>query len=476
MFKATRIVRPESQMTADGFYADFRRLFSDGSDMALSVQAAGSSLYPLSASRTEALHALETFLPRATRYARGRNFDIPGKQAVSQLSPFIRYRLLTEKETVNALLQRHDFRDAEKFIQEVCWRTYFKGYLEQHPGIWARYRSASQAEAHELSEASLETYARALRGETGINCFDSWVEELVTTGWLHNHARMWFASIWIFTLQLPWQLGAAFFLRHLLDGDPASNTLSWRWVGGLHTRGKHYLARASNIRRYTQNRFNPTHQLNENASPLPPDGCYERYPLSAAANAHGIDQLSLSNCPAGLLVTPEDLTPEISCLSEAAFSSICLVQGRDVLADYGASEKVGRFIAESIDDTAQRISAHWNGRIIACDSEVIPCVGKASPQNVGRKESMRIYAGQVDVWKESILTWARNENLNSIWMLQPPAGPWKDALDNLVPFLKQRGIRLLLFRRHWDDVHWPHARNGYFRFKKGLRERLQAFA
>ena len=50
---------------------------------------------------------------------------------------------------------------------------------------------------------------------------------------MHNHVRMWFASIWIFTLNLPWQLGADFFMQHLLDGDPASNTLSWRWVAGI---------------------------------------------------------------------------------------------------------------------------------------------------------------------------------------------------------------------------------------------------
>ena len=68
---------------------------------------------------------------------------------------------------------------------------------------------------------------------------------------------MWFASIWIFSLGLPWTLGADFFLRHLVDGDPASNTLSWRWVAGLHTRGKTYAARAENIARYTEGRFHP---------------------------------------------------------------------------------------------------------------------------------------------------------------------------------------------------------------------------
>lgn len=73
---------------------------------------------------------------------------------------------------------------------------------------------------------------------------------------------MWFASIWIFTLGLPWALGADFFMRHLIDGDPASNTLSWRWVAGLHTRGKAYAARAENISRYTDGRYNPS-GLNE---------------------------------------------------------------------------------------------------------------------------------------------------------------------------------------------------------------------
>ncbi len=100
-------------------------------------------------------------------------------------------------------------------------------------------------------------YRRAIEGKTGIDCFDAWVEELLETGYLHNHTRMWFASIWIFTLQLPWELGADFTYRHFVDGDPASNTLSWRWVGGLHTRGKTYLARPDNIAEHTGGRFRP---------------------------------------------------------------------------------------------------------------------------------------------------------------------------------------------------------------------------
>ena len=76
---------------------------------------------------------------------------------------------------------------------------------------------------------------------------------------------MWFASIWIFTLELPWQLGAEFFMQHLYDGDSASNTLGWRWVAGIQTQGKHYLASEWNIKKFTNNRFNNI-KLNENCS------------------------------------------------------------------------------------------------------------------------------------------------------------------------------------------------------------------
>ena len=75
---------------------------------------------------------------------------------------------------------------------------------------------------------------------------------------------MWFASIWIYTLNLPWQLGAEFFMNHLLDADPASNTLSWRWVAGLHTKNKQYITSAENIKKFTDNKYYPKGQLNFN--------------------------------------------------------------------------------------------------------------------------------------------------------------------------------------------------------------------
>ena len=205
---------------------------------------------------------LKTFTPQMGKhYTNGRNFDRGAGQHrdVSMLSPYVRRRLVLEEDLVNSAVIAHGFEDAEKFIQEVFWRGYFKGWLERRPVIWNLYKDGLMQDLEELNrDRSLRRRVEAAEaGQTGLDYFDSWAEELVETGYLHNHARMWFASIWIFSLKLPWRLGADFFFRHLLDGDPASNTLGWRWVAGLHTRGKPYQAQAWNISKFTNNRFNP---------------------------------------------------------------------------------------------------------------------------------------------------------------------------------------------------------------------------
>ncbi len=198
--------------------------------------------YPFSSrsfipSRQAGLARLAGFVPAAGRaYANRRNTDYgpDDRGNVSVLSPYLRHRLVTEREVLEAVLARHALSTAEKFVQEVFWRGYFKGHLETRPAIWQRYREAlaGQQAAVEGGSGFARAYRRAIEGKTGIDCFDAWVEELLETAYLHNHTRMWFASIWIFTLQLPWELGADFTYRHFVDGDPASNTLSWRWWAG----------------------------------------------------------------------------------------------------------------------------------------------------------------------------------------------------------------------------------------------------
>lgn len=163
--------------------------------------------------RQAGLVRLEQFDQRAgAHYASQRNFDLgpSHRSTVSSLSPWIRHRLIIEEEVLVHTLARHTPVAAIKFIQEVFWRGYFKGWLEQYPSVWSSYQNGLHT-AQNLLESNIHlktNYMSAIEGRTGIACFDHWSDELKGTGYLHNHARMWFASIWIFTLRLPWELGA----------------------------------------------------------------------------------------------------------------------------------------------------------------------------------------------------------------------------------------------------------------------------
>ncbi|MGB0559780.1 MAG: FAD-binding domain-containing protein [Pseudohongiellaceae bacterium] len=183
-------------------------------------------------------------------YSKKRNFDFgySENRHVSKLSKYVSHRIVSEYDLIRNALCKHEYHKVEKFIQEIFWRIYWKGWLEMRPEVWTDFIDLP------TSDNSIN-FEAALKGNTGVKCFDSWVRELRETNYLHNHARMWFASIWIFTLELPWQLGARFFLEHLADGDAASNTLSWRWVAGLQTKGKRYKASSHNIETYTKGRF-----------------------------------------------------------------------------------------------------------------------------------------------------------------------------------------------------------------------------
>ena len=184
-------------------------------------------------------------------YSSNRNYDL-GKphHNVSKLSPFLRRRFISEEEVLRVILKNQKVENIQKFIEEIFWRTYWRGWLETHPWVYGDYKKYKE-----------NVFAPP---KTGIGCFDHWCDELIETGYLHNHSRMWFASIWIFTLGLSWQSGAKFFEDNLLDFCPASNTLGWRWVAGIQTIGKPYIARAENIKEFTKNRFYPQNQLKEN--------------------------------------------------------------------------------------------------------------------------------------------------------------------------------------------------------------------
>jgi deoxyribodipyrimidine photo-lyase len=215
-------------------------------------------------SRKEALDVMEHFIEKdISDYTAQRNFDFgpQNRKNISCLSPYITHRLISEYEVAKKVLSKYPYQKIEKFIQEIFWRVYWKGWLELRPKVWTDF-----VEDLKNIDNSNE-YEKAINGETNIDCFNDWIKELKENNYLHNHTRMWFASIWIFTLKLPWQKGAEFFLRELYDGDAASNTLSWRWVAGIQTKGKNYIAQNWNINKFTNNKYKDL-KLNENPQPI----------------------------------------------------------------------------------------------------------------------------------------------------------------------------------------------------------------
>lgn len=389
------------------------------------------------ATREEALARLAAFAPRAGRdYAETRNYDLGAEDRanVSVLSPYIRHRLITEDEIVSEVLAHHGLGEAEKFIQEVCWRTYWKGWLEMRPAVWQRYCADVEAlERALLTDAGLAARLEAaVSGKTGIACFDAWALELQSTGYLHNHARMWFASIWIFTLKLPWQLGADFFLRHLLDGDPASNTLSWRWICGLHTPGKTYPARATNIAEFSGGRF-----------ALPGGLAGEAVAVSEATPVPKPQPLKPAGAPpAGpvvLLLTEDDLLPETWPLDRAIVRSVVLLDASS--ANLRLSPRVRRFKSAALADARMRAARQFR-----CPATVIDALSADA-------------AGAVI---------AACGDVSATVTVEVPVGPVRTAVVPLIKEVARRGVSSQTIRRSWDDAFWPHATAGYFRFKDAI--------
>lgn len=385
--------------------------------------------------RRAALDRLAQFAPKAGQsYASGRNTD-PGPDrpgAVSRLSPALRYRLITEQDVIASVLARHSPAAAEKFIQEVCWRTYWKGWLEMRPEAWRRF--VAERDAARDAHAGRPWIEAAEQGQTGIDAFDAWARELVATGYLHNHARMWFASIWIFTLRLPWTLGADFFLRHLIDADAASNTLSWRWVAGLQTAGKTYLARADNIARCTEGRFAPVGLAQEAiALTEPPIGPALALPVLAAPDPEA---------PSLLLVHHEDLSPESLFFANAPIRAVAAMADPALL--WGDAAR--RFAAAGVADAAERAAAKYG-----CPSSVHPALDA-----------------------EVLLAEARAAGARQIITAYAPVGPVADALARVTPQLADEGIALCQVRRRWDEGLWPHAKRGFFAFNAEIEGHLRA--
>jgi len=246
--------------------------------------------------------------------------------------------------------------------------------------------------------------------------------------------RMWFASIWIFTLRLPWSLGADFFLRHLLDADPASNTLGWRWVAGIQTPGKTYLARPDNIEKYTGGRYRPKGLASAAEAvrhETPPAAVPLTRPVQPPVNRPTLLLLHADDFAGHELAPPG---------SEASAVVVAASGHRDHHWPFG--DPAGRFVASLAVDTAERL------------------------RDAGRTDVHRIDALQAD----ALLKHCDATQVRTIVTPEAPVGPLADGLQRLTRELAGEGIDVVTLRRRWDDLAWPHATQGFFRFRQQIPE------
>jgi len=374
------------------------------------------------ASRAKALNQLNNFVENNLgEYSKLRNFDFGPERRynISCLSPYITHGIINEKEVIQKALSKFSFSKNEKFIQEVLWRTYWKGWLELRPNVWADYLVELNQIKKEFRDN--KDYFAAIEGKTKIDCFNEWVNELKENNYLHNHTRMWFASIWIFTLELPWQLGAEFFMQNLYDGDAASNTLGWRWVAGVQTQGKHYLASEWNIKKFTNNRFQNI-KLNENAPPKISEKSYQiiKQDLNNPKNIENKN----------LLIFENNLSFEITDFKENNFKKIYLISNKNENRAIKLSEKLVKFKSHLIENQEQRLKNQSN------DCQII------------------------DI---SELT-----NIENCYGLYPTVG---ENLD----FLNSNNLKIDFLYRNLDQLAWQYCNKGFFNFKNYIPKIVSTF-
>ena len=373
-------------------------------------------------SRAQALNQLNNFVNNnLAEYSKLRNFDFgPEKRSnISCLSPYITHGIINEQEVIHKALNKFSFSKNEKFIQEVLWRTYWKGWLELRPNVWTDFLVELKKIKNEFQ--SNQDYLSAVEGKTKIECFNEWVNELKENNYLHNHTRMWFASIWIFTLELPWQLGAEFFMQHLYDGDAASNTLGWRWVTGIQTQGKHYLASEWNIKKFTNNRFQNI-KLNENATPKISEKSYTLI-KQVFNNPQNIEEKNL-------LIFENNLSFEITDFKENKFKKIYIVSNKNENRSIKLSEKLLKFKSLLIEDQKKRLK----DKSINCE----------------------------------VIDISEIKNIENYYGLYPTVG---ENLD----YLNSNNLKISFLFRNLDQLAWQYCNKGFFNFKNYIPKIISTF-
>lgn len=406
-----------------------------------------TSTFPLT--RDAALERWRAFLPQVPSYAAGRNHvTTPPQRHVSGLSPAIRLGLVTPQEIVRDTLAAHPFQRAEKWLQEVCWRTYWKGWLQLRPQVWQTWRRRVRMLRETLPESTLRRVDEVSSGHSGVAVMDRFARELRDTGYLHNHARMWWASFWTHAEKLPWELGADFFFQHLLDADPASNTLSWRWVAGLQTPGKTYLVRRSNLERFCDAELlnDPGGLESLEDGRVTPAVLHETLDLSPAPLPDLPTQAPELTGRIGLWLHADDLCLESSPLQALRPAGILAVTSQKAYQHYRLSPLRIASLHGALQDGLRRASVHF-----ACQGHVL----------------------EADDTAAALASWLQEQGMHTLVTMAPHTGPVADALPAIRQALDAHGIRLHLTRRLWDSQLFPLARAGFFPYWEKTSRRLK---
>ena len=351
---------------------------------------------------------------KVLEYSFKRNYDYGPyeESAVSKLSPFITHRILFEFKLIKELQNNYEINKVNKFIEEIYWRIYWKGWLEHNPSLWEHFLSI------ETKDYDKELYSLALEGKTNLSFFNSWIFELREFNYLHTHTRMWFASTWIFNLGLPWELGAKLFFEHLYDGDAASNLLSWRWVAGLQTKGKQYFFTPENLIKFSNERFYVKSIYNKKINIL------DKYEAPPSEEIFSADMSQKSD---ELIIFENDLNIETLRNVFKNYRNVFLVLLENQVRDIKLSENVMNFKREIVLEFAKKVS---NIKLIN---------------------------------SKEFLFYSKNKN--QFDLLYPCVG---ENLNFIKKYKLKNNITIHNLVRSPDLYAWKFAKKGFFKFKENI--------
>ncbi len=375
----------------------------------------------------------EKRLARLLEGPRPRRQQVPGcDQELGEfgLSPYLRHRLLVESEVAEALIDAHGPEAAGALIDELCEMTCARAWLERHPGALRHYVLALGTSVGDLERNGLlqRSFDRATAGQTGIACFDAWTGECQSNGILPGHLHRAFASIWIFTLGLPWPLGAAFMIESTIDADLAVVLRLWRRVAGLEPGAGPFLVTGDGISRLTAGRYQRTVGLatiageaaDEAELPMVRPATHEAEPGSG---------------PAVLLATTDDLHLESWPVAPRDVRGIICIEPIDLYGWFGTQSHA--FKNAALDDAMRRAAGHFD----------CPVLRLSRDEAIAGPELMATSRADARQWFVAL-------DAPALIAMAPAIGPGQDDVAAVCRHLSdlRDPPRLVLIRRRWDSV------------------------